>query len=43
MYRNEKQYEQALELLQSLCAKYPSSYLLKLETASTLADLGPPC
>jgi tetratricopeptide (TPR) repeat protein len=40
MYRNEKQYEQALELLQSLNTKYPGSYLLKLETASTLADLG---
>jgi tetratricopeptide (TPR) repeat protein len=40
MYRNEKQYGQALELLQSLSAKYPGSYLLKLETASTLADLG---
>lgn len=40
MYRNEKQYGQALELLQTLSAKYPSSYLLKLETASTLADLG---
>jgi tetratricopeptide (TPR) repeat protein len=40
IYQNEKQYGQALEILQTLSAKYPGSYLLKLETASTLAALG---
>jgi tetratricopeptide (TPR) repeat protein len=39
IYRNEKRYDEALALLRELSAKYPRSYLLKLETASTLVTL----
>lgn len=39
IYQNEKRYEDALAILQQLNAKYPASYLLKLETASTLVTL----
>lgn len=39
IYKNEKRYEDALVLLQQLSSKYPASYLLKLETASTLVTL----
>jgi len=39
IYRNEKRYDEALALLQELSAKYPRSYLLKLEIASTLVTL----
>lgn len=36
IYQNEKRYEDALAIAQHLSQKYPRSYLLKLETASTL-------
>lgn len=36
IYQNEKRYEDALAMTQQLSAKYPRSYLLKLETAATL-------
>ncbi|MEK7831582.1 MAG: tetratricopeptide repeat protein [Acidobacteriota bacterium] len=39
IYQNEKRYEDALAILQHLNAKYPASYLLKLEIASTLVTL----
>lgn len=39
IYQNEKRYEDALAIVQQLSAKYPRSYLLKLETASTLVLL----
>ncbi len=39
IYQNEKRYEDALAILQQLSKKYPASYLLKLETASTLVTL----
>ncbi|MFN0108062.1 MAG: tetratricopeptide repeat protein [Blastocatellia bacterium] len=39
IFKNEKRYDDALALLQQLNAKYPASYLLKLETASTLVTL----
>jgi tetratricopeptide (TPR) repeat protein len=39
IYQNEKRHDDALALLQQLTAKYPRSYLLKLETASTLVTL----
>lgn len=39
IYKNEKRFEEALTLLQQLNSKYPASYLLKLETASTLVTL----
>lgn len=39
IYQNEKRHEDALVLLQQLSAKYPASYLLKLETASTFVTL----
>jgi predicted Zn-dependent protease len=39
IYQNEKRYDEALAVLQELNAKYPRSYLLKLETASTLVTL----
>jgi tetratricopeptide (TPR) repeat protein len=39
IYQNEKRPEEALTLLQQLTQKYPRSYLLKLETASTLVQL----
>ncbi|HEY6400658.1 MAG TPA: tetratricopeptide repeat protein [Blastocatellia bacterium] len=39
IYRNEKRDEDALGLLKHLSSKYPSNYLLKLETASTLMTL----
>ncbi|HEX9002458.1 MAG TPA: hypothetical protein VGB07_21305 [Blastocatellia bacterium] len=42
IYQNEKRYEDALALLQQLSAKYPASYLLKLETASTFVTLKKP-
>ncbi len=39
IYQNEKRHQDALAILQELNAKYPNSYLLKLETASTLVTL----
>lgn len=39
IYQNEKRFGEALAILQQLNAKYPRSYLLKLETASTLVTL----
>lgn len=39
IYQNEKRYEDALAVAQHLSGKYPRSYLLKLETASTLVLL----
>jgi hypothetical protein len=39
IFRNEKRYDEALALLDLLCAKYPRSYLLKLERASALVTL----
>jgi tetratricopeptide (TPR) repeat protein len=39
IYQNEKRYEDALELLDQLSAKYPRSYLIKLERAYTLVSL----
>ncbi len=39
IYQNEKRYNDGLVILQELSAKYPRSYLLKLETASTLVTL----
>ncbi len=39
IYKNEKRYADALTTLQQLSSKYPASYLLKLETASTLVTL----
>jgi len=39
IYQNENRPEEALALLQNLIARYPGSYLLKLETASTLVQL----
>lgn len=39
IYQNEKRYEDALTISQHLNAKYPNSYLLKLETASALVTL----
>lgn len=39
IYQNEKRYEDALAIVQHLSAKYPRSYLLKLETAYTLVLL----
>jgi hypothetical protein len=39
IYRNEKRDEDALGVLDQLSAKYPKSYLLKLEKASTLMTL----
>ncbi len=42
IYQNEKRYEDGLQLLQQLTAKYPNSYLLKLEMASILVTLQRP-
>lgn len=42
IFRNEKRYNDALSLLEQLSLKYPKSYLLKLETASTLVTLNRP-
>jgi tetratricopeptide (TPR) repeat protein len=39
IFQNEKRYNDALSLLDQLNQKYPNSYLLKLETASTLVTL----
>jgi len=39
IFRNEKRYDDALILLEQLSSKYPKSYLLKLEIASTLGAL----
>jgi tetratricopeptide (TPR) repeat protein len=39
IYQNEKRYEDALALLEQLSAKYPRSYLIKLEKAYTLVSL----
>lgn len=36
IYQNEKRYDDSLVLLKQLNEKYPKSYLLRLETASTL-------
>ncbi len=40
VYQNENQPEAALRLLEELSAKYPRNYLIKLETALTLVQLG---
>jgi hypothetical protein len=42
IFRNENRYDEALALLDQLCAKYPRSYLLKLERASALVTLNRP-
>jgi tetratricopeptide (TPR) repeat protein len=39
IYQNEKRYEDALAIVKHLSAKYPRSYLLKLEMAYTLVLL----
>jgi tetratricopeptide (TPR) repeat protein len=39
IYQNEKRHEESLAILRHLSEKYPRSYLLKLETASTLVSL----
>jgi tetratricopeptide (TPR) repeat protein len=39
IYQNEKRHEDALALLDQLSAKYPRSYLVKLERAYTLVSL----
>ena len=39
IYQNEKRHNDALAILTELNAKYPNSYLLKLETASMLVTL----
>jgi hypothetical protein len=39
IYQNEKRFADALAILETLTQKYPASYLLKLETASTLVTL----
>ncbi|MCG3161500.1 MAG: hypothetical protein JMDDDDMK_02683 [Acidobacteria bacterium] len=39
IYQNEKRYDDALAMLDQLSAKYPRSYLLKLERAYTLVSL----
>jgi hypothetical protein len=39
IYQNEKRYEDALAIARNLSAKYPRSYLLKLETAYALVLL----
>ncbi len=39
IFKNEKRQTDALPLLQALNGKYPNSYLLRLETASTLVTL----
>jgi predicted Zn-dependent protease len=39
VFRNEKQDDEALGLLEQLSSKYPKNYLLKLEIASTLVTL----
>jgi tetratricopeptide (TPR) repeat protein len=42
IYRNEKRNEDALQVINHLTAKYPKSYLLKLETAALLVSLKRP-
>jgi tetratricopeptide (TPR) repeat protein len=42
IFRNEKRYNDALAMLEQLSSKYPRSYLLKLERASTLVTLNRP-
>src|SRR5262249_31387424 len=39
IYQNEKRYQDALDILDDLTAKYPRNYLVKLEKASTLVSL----
>lgn len=39
IYQNEGRFEDALAILHYLNAKYPASYLLRLETSSTLLEL----
>jgi tetratricopeptide (TPR) repeat protein len=39
IYQNEKRYQDALEILEYLTAKYPLNYLIKLEKASVLVSL----
>jgi hypothetical protein len=39
IYQNEKRHEESLVILRNLSEKYPRSYLLKLETASTQVSL----
>jgi len=39
VYQNEKRHEDALKLLEELTAKYPHSYLIRLEKAYTLVTL----
>lgn len=40
LYQKEKRPEDALKLLQNLSSRYPRNYLIRLETASTLSQLG---
>jgi tetratricopeptide (TPR) repeat protein len=42
IFQNEKRHNDALTLLEELSSKYPRSYLLKLERASTLMTLNRP-
>jgi tetratricopeptide (TPR) repeat protein len=42
IFRNERRFDDALALLEQLSSKYPRSYLLKLERASTLVTLNRP-
>jgi tetratricopeptide (TPR) repeat protein len=42
IFQNEKRHDDALTLLEQLSSKYPRSYLLKLERASTLMTLNRP-
>jgi Protein of unknown function (DUF3808) len=39
VFQNEKRYEDSLAILENLSQKYPRSYLVKLEKASTLVTL----
>lgn len=39
IYQNEKRPEEALKLLQNLSGRFPRNYLIRLETATTLARL----
>ncbi|MFN8003684.1 MAG: hypothetical protein U0X75_22025 [Acidobacteriota bacterium] len=42
IFQNEKRYEDALAILETLSTKYPRSYLVKLEKAYTLVSLKRP-
>jgi uncharacterized protein DUF3808 len=39
VFQNERRYQDSLEILQNLSSKYPRSYLVRLEKASTLVTL----